>query len=149
MHSHIQFYKSKVQFRFSNKTAIINWIGQVIRKECKKTGSINFIFCTDDFLLSINKQYLKHDFYTDIITFNYSEGKLINGEIYISIDRVRENAASLGFKFPVELSRIVIHGVLHLLGYSDNTPSQKKLMSKKEDACLSLLLTKRQVVKSK
>ncbi len=144
MPSSIQFHRSEVRFRFANKAGINKWIGQVIRKEGKKAGSINFVFCTDDFLLGMNRQYLKHDYYTDIITFDYSEGKLINGEVYISIDRVKENAIAIGEMFPVELNRVIIHGVLHLLGYSDKTATQKKLMSKKEDACLSLLRGKLQ-----
>jgi rRNA maturation RNase YbeY len=139
MPSSIYFFKSDVQFRFSRKASIIKWIERVIKKEGKKTGSINFIFCSDLFLLGINKQYLKHDYFTDIITFDYSEGKNISGEIYISIDRVTENANSLGIKIQHELSRVIIHGVLHLLGYSDHTKSEKKEMRKKEDACLSLL----------
>ena len=139
MPAHIQFHKSQVQFRFVNKTITTRWIESVVRREGKKVGSINFIFCTDAFLLGINKQYLKHDYFTDIITFDFSEGKFINGEIYISIERVRENSATLGVMFPVELWRVIIHGVLHLLGYSDKTATQKTQMRKKEDACLSLL----------
>jgi probable rRNA maturation factor len=139
MPSQILFYKSGVKFRFSNKAQITKWIGQVIRKEGKQLGSIQFIFCTDDFLLEINNQYLKHDYYTDIITFNYSEGNRIVGEIYISLDRVKDNAVSIGIMFPVELQRVIIHGILHLLGYKDKNAAQKKLMRKKEDACLSLL----------
>ena len=135
----IQFHKSEVQFRFSKRVAITKWIETVVRMGGKKVGSINYIFCTDAFLVFINKQYLKHNYYTDIITFDYSERKTMNGEIYISIDRVKENATSFGVTFPVELNRVIIHGVLHLLGYTDKTAAQKTLMRKKEDACLSLL----------
>ena len=139
MHSRIYFFKSGVRFRFLNKVAIAIWIKSVIANSNKTLGTINFIFCSDDFLLGINKQYLKHNYFTDIISFDYSEGRIINGEIYISIDRVKENAELEGEKFQVELSRVIIHGVLHLLGHSDRTILQKKQMRKKEDACLSLL----------
>ena len=139
MPASIYFFKLDINFRFNGKEATIKWIERVIKKEGKKTGSINFIFCSDSFLLNLNKQFLKHDYFTDIITFDYTEGKSISGEIYISIDRVADNAKSLGIKTRDELSRVIIHGVLHLLGYSDHTKSQKLEMRKKEDACLSLL----------
>ena len=139
MHSRIYFFKSGVHFRLLNKVAIANWIKAVIANSNKSLGTINFIFCSDNFLLGINKQYLKHDYFTDIISFDYSEGRIINGEIYISIDRIKENAELEGERFQVELSRVIIHGILHLLGHSDKTTLQKKQMRKKEDACLSLL----------
>jgi probable rRNA maturation factor len=135
----IQFHKSQVQFRFSNKAKITKWIEAVVKKERKQIGFLNFIFCTDPALLAMNKQYLNHDYFTDIITFDYSKSKAIGGEIYISIDRVRENAAEMREMFHVELNRVIIHGVLHLLGYSDKTAAQKKAMRKKEDECLALL----------
>jgi probable rRNA maturation factor len=135
----IQFHKSQIQFRFSGKAKITKWIEAVIKKEGRKVGSLEFIFCSDEFLLGINKQYLNHDYFTDIITFDYSEGKAIGGEIYISIDRVRDNAVTMGVTFPVELCRVVIHGVLHLLGYSDKSLAQKRKMRMKEDECLALL----------
>lgn len=139
MPSRISFFKSKVQFRFSNKSGIIRWIESVIRKEGKKSGSINFIFCSDKFLLGINKQYLKHDYFTDIVTFDYTEGNVVSGEVYISVDRVKENGQTLGVNFKDELNRVIIHGVLHLLGYSDKTKALKYQMRKKEDSCLAQL----------
>src|SRR5687767_5935872 len=102
MPASIYFFKSDIQFRFSRKASTIKWIEQVIKKEGKKPGSINFIFCSDSFLLGINKQYLKHDYFTDIITFDYSEGKTVAGEIYISIERVRENAGAFHNDFQNE-----------------------------------------------
>lgn len=101
-------------------------------------GELNYIFCSDDYLLAINNQFLNHDTYTDIITFGLGETGDIEGEIYISVPRVRENARTAGLAFHDELDRVIIHGVLHLLGYSDKTPRRKALMRKKEDACLSL-----------
>jgi len=139
MPSRISFFKSEVNFRFSNKAGITRWIESIIKKERKKPGTLNFIFCSDPFLLDINKQYLKHNYFTDIITFNFNEGKVVNGEVYISIDRVKENAQTLDVIFREELNRVIIHGILHLLGYSDKTDAQKKIMRKKEDTCLALL----------
>lgn len=141
--SSTQFHKSQIQFRFSGKAKITKWIEAVVKKEGRKIGSLDFIFCSDEYLLGINRQYLKHDYYTDIIAFDYSEGKTIGGEIYISMERVRENASEMGETFHVELSRVIIHGVLHLLGYSDKTATQKKDMRRKEDECLALLFNKR------
>jgi rRNA maturation RNase YbeY len=109
------------------------WIKNTILKEGRKTGDITFIFCSDEYLLEINKQYLDHDYYTDIITFDYVEKDVISGDIFISADRVRENAATFGVSFSNELNRILIHGVLHLLGYKDKEADEKKLMTSKED----------------
>src|SRR5947207_12400492 len=130
MPTSIYFFKSDIQFRFSRKASTVRWIQRVIRKEGKKPGSISFIFCSDSFLLGINKQYLKHDYFTDIITFDYSESKTIAGEIYVSIDRVKENARAFDNEFQDELNRVMIHGVLHLLGFNDRTKTQKKEMRK-------------------
>jgi rRNA maturation RNase YbeY len=110
----------------------------VIGEEKKKTGDISFIFCSDEYLLGINQQYLEHDYYTDIITFDDVSGELISGDIFISVDRVRENAEIYGQSFSDELHRIIIHGVLHLLGYKDKEPDQKEIMTGKEDYYLSV-----------
>ena len=104
------------------------------------TGELNFIFCNDQYLLEINQQYLNHNTYTDIITFNHSDDKgTIEGDIFISLDRVAENSSTLDIPFELELHRVMIHGVLHLVGYSDKTTPQKNEMRKKEDESLSLL----------
>lgn len=110
-----------------------SWIKSTISKENQQTGEISFIFCTDDYLLEINKQYLDHDYYTDIITFDYVEDSIISGDIFISVDRVQENADQFKVSFSNELNRIIIHGVLHLLGYKDKEAPDKKLMTQKED----------------
>jgi probable rRNA maturation factor len=120
------------------KSKISDWIRKVVRREGGSLGSLNVVFCSDGYLLNINRNYLKHDYLTDIITFDYSEGKKLSGEIYISIDRVRDNANGLKLPFEIELRRVVIHGVLHLLGYKDKSASQKKAIRNKEDDCLSL-----------
>jgi probable rRNA maturation factor len=119
------------------KTA--NWIKAVILSESRVPGSINFIFCSDDYLRQINIEYLNHHTYTDIVTFDNSEiESTIEGDVFISIDRVKENATHFNKTFYEELHRVLIHGILHLIGYSDKGPIRKARMRKKEDACLSL-----------
>jgi probable rRNA maturation factor len=134
----IYFFKADVAFRFQGKSKISHWIKKVVKHEDCSLVSLNIVFCSDGYLLNINRDYLKHDYLTDIITFDYSEGKKLSGEIYISIDRVRDNAKGLNLPFEIELRRVIIHGVLHLLGYKDKTASQKKTIRKKEDDCLAL-----------
>ncbi len=115
------------------------WIRAVITNEGFTCGEINYIFCADEYLWKINMDYLDHDTYTDIITFDQSEtDEEISGDIYISIERVRENASNMHIDFTDELDRLLIHGVLHLCGFSDQNEEEKRLMRKKEDACLSL-----------
>ena len=135
--SNIYFFKADVAFRFQGKSKIPNWIKKVVRQEGGKLASLNIVFCSDKSLLNINRQFLRHDYFTDIITFDYP-GDGITGEIYISTDRVLENSKSLNVPFEQELRRVIIHGVLHLLGYKDKTASQKRAIRKKEDDCLVL-----------
>ena len=106
--------------------------------ENKNIENLSFIFCSDEYLLKINKNYLTHDFYTDVISFDYTEENLVSGDIFISIDRVKENAIIFSSSIKDELHRIIIHGLLHLLGYSDKTPRLKAIMKDKEDFYLSL-----------
>ncbi len=114
-------------------TSISTWIDEIINYNNYIIGDLSFILCSDDFLLKINQQYLEHDYYTDVITFDYSESNIISGDIFISIDRVKDNAISYEVNFNDELLRIIIHGVLHLLGYEDKTKEQKSIMTLKED----------------
>ncbi len=114
------------------------WVLHIIADHDKKPGDLNFIFCTDDQLLEINRQYLNHDYYTDIISFPLDEKK-VGGELYISIDRVRENAKTYKIDFELELFRVMIHGILHFLGYKDKTTADKKKMRAAEDAALEFL----------
>ena len=116
---------------------IDKWIENTILSEKKKAGEISFIFCSDDYLLEINKEHLNHDYYTDVITFDYVVDDEISGDIFISIDRIKENAKEFTVSFTDELNRIMIHGVLHLLGYKDKEKDEKELMTKKEDEYLS------------
>jgi len=136
--------KSKVCFFFqdtrpslSNRSPLKEFILSILRKEDKKPGTINFIFCTDKAILEINRQFLEHDFYTDIITFDLSEDRYVTAEIYISIERVKDNAAKLGVSFKSELHRVIFHGILHLCGYKDKSHKESQKMRAKEDFYLS------------
>ena len=124
----------------SQKNKVKSWIKSVAEKRGFKVGEISYIFCSDDYLLDINKTYLKHDFYTYIITFDYTDAKKISGDLYISIDRVRDNAQELNLGFEQELHRVIIHGVLHLLGLKDKTEEEAKEMRKAEEECLKSLM---------
>lgn len=136
----IYYHTEDVSSPKFSKRRISNWIKETILNEDKTIGDISFIFCSDDFLLDVNKKYLNHDYYTDIITFDYVEDKVISGDIFISCDRVRENALQFKVTFEMELFRIIIHGVLHLLGYKDKTKKDKIGMTEKENFYLSRLL---------
>lgn len=111
----------------------------IISQEKKQLGKIHFIFCSDKYLLQLNQQFLRHDEYTDIITFDYSQGPILSAEIYISIDRVKENAQQFGVSFDKELQRVMAHGILHLAGYKDKCPEQRAVMRRREDECLRLM----------
>jgi probable rRNA maturation factor len=121
------------------KRKITNWINETITSEGKILGDISFIFCSDNYLLGVNNQYLNHDYFTDIITFDYVENNIISGDIFISCDRVKDNAIEYKTGFNNELSRIIIHGILHLLGYKDKNKKDKSLMTQKEDFYLNVL----------
>ena len=114
-----------------------NWIQEVIRLNKHQTGHLSFVFCTDDYLLEVNKKFLNHDYYTDIITFDYSESNTVSGDLIISIDRVKENALIHQCSFNLELNRVIIHGVLHLLGFSDKTDDQISKMRELEGLYLA------------
>jgi probable rRNA maturation factor len=135
----ISFFSEGINFTFPKKMQTKVWVKEVIEKHQKTCGLINYVFCNDSFLLEMNKAYLNHNTLTDIITFDNSENEIISGEIYISIERVRENAKLFSQSFTDELNRVMIHGILHLLGNKDKSPSEKSSMRKKEDTCLSML----------
>lgn len=120
-------------FELSNEDQIATWISKVILSENKKEGEINYIFCDDDYLLNLNEQYLDHDTLTDIISFDYSVGNEIHGDIFISTERVLENAADFNVSFQEELQRVLVHGVLHYCGYKDKSEDDEQLMRNKED----------------
>jgi probable rRNA maturation factor len=128
-------------FSLAQRRELKVFLANIFRKEGAKLNELNYIFCPDEYLLGINQQYLKHDFYTDIITFNLAEkGQPVSGEIYISVDRVRENAKTLGTSFREEMLRVIFHGVLHLCGYKDKTKQQEKEMRGREDYYLRKFL---------
>lgn len=117
---------------------ISEWIETVIDNEGKEMGEISVAFCDDEYLLDVNREHLDHDYYTDIITFDYVVGDLIMGELYISVDRVRENATALSVEYATELKRVIVHGVLHLCGYPDASDLEKEIMRSKENEALLL-----------
>ena len=125
-------------FEITDKSKLKKWIIKVVKKEGSDIAELNFIFCDDDYLLEKNKTFLKHDTLTDIITFDYSEKNTLTGDVYISIERVKENSQNYGVPYENELHRVIIHGVLHLLGYKDKNEKQQKEMREKEDFYLSL-----------
>lgn len=136
----ISFFTEEIPFTIKDKLKRKNWIKGVANQFNKKTGELNYIFCTDEYLLEINKTYLNHDFYTDIITFDQSDSeKIIEGEIYISIDRVKENAITNHTTFENELNRVLIHGVLHLIGFKDKTTKEQTEMRALENEMIQLI----------
>lgn len=126
-------FNYEIDFLLEDETQYSNWISNILKSENKDEGKINYIFCDDEYLLQINQQYLNHDYYTDIISFDYTIGNEINGDIFISIDRVNDNAAEFNVSFHEELLRVLSHGVLHFCGYKDKTIEEETLMRNKED----------------
>lgn len=134
----VTYHTQDCPFRFGNRRAVSRWIAETVAAEGFRRGDIAVIFCSDAELLAMNRQHLGHDYYTDIITFDYSEAGTVSGDLFISIDTVRHNAGEYGVTFEQELHRVIIHGVLHLCGYPDKTPAEGKRMRTKEDYYLSL-----------
>ncbi len=138
MNSKIQFFPEGTSFILKNKNAIRSWLIKAIDEEKKKPWYINFIFCNDDYLLELNKIYLNHNTLTDILTFTFAEQPdIVSGDIYISVERVEENAENFGEQKDRELRRVMIHGVLHLVGYRDKTSIDRKIMREKENYFLN------------
>lgn len=135
----VYFHTENVQFIFNRRNFIKKWIRLVIEEHHRATGSVNIIFTSNDYLLEINREYLNHNYNTDVITFEYNEEKLISGDIFVSIEQVKINAESFHESFEKELYRVIIHGVLHLLGFKDSTKREKKEMREEEDKALDLL----------
>lgn len=131
-----------IQFFYENLPESVNtdytkWLEGIILSEEKKLGEINYIFCDDEYLLKINQDYLQHDYYTDIITFDYVKGKTISAEIFVSLQRISDNASTLSRNYEEELRRVLAHGILHLAGYKDKTEDEEKQMRNKEDFYLA------------
>jgi probable rRNA maturation factor len=136
----IHFFTEEISFTLKQKTIIRTWLHNTIIAEGYVLDELNFIFCSDEYLLGMNQQYLNHDTYTDVITFDNSEAaKTITGDIFISVDRIRENAKEFKRNFSNEICRVMVHGTLHLLGYPDKGKAAKKIMTEKEDHYLALL----------
>lgn len=131
-----------IQFFYENLPETVNkdykiWLEDIILSEGKKLGEINYIFCDDEYLLKVNQDYLQHDYYTDIITFDYVKGRTISGEIFVSLQRISDNASTLSKAYEEELRRVLAHGVLHLSGYKDKSKEEEQLMRSKEDYYLA------------
>jgi rRNA maturation RNase YbeY len=133
-------YNFETLFNLNDTSTISDWIHKVISNEGFETGEINFIFCDDDYLLNLNLAFLDHDTLTDIISFDYTMGNLISGDVYISIPRVMENASIFNTSFQNELHRVIIHGILHYCGYKDKSEDEKLIMRSKEDEYLNVLI---------
>ncbi len=131
-------FQSTVEIRFSYKnfTSLKRWLIRIINKENFVHGELTIVFTSDEYLLSVNRDFLKHDYYTDVLTFDYSSGQTVNGDILISIDRVKDNAIRYNVAFYKELDRVILHGVLHLLGYGDSTSEEIKIIRALEDTYL-------------
>lgn len=138
--SKIAFFYEETDFNLPKTTKTKAWIKSIIQAENYGIEQINYIFCSDTYLHSLNIEYLNHDTFTDIITFDYTEGIHLEGDIYISVDRVSENAQTQKIDFDTELQRVMAHGLLHMMGYNDKTEEEKDQMRQKEDSCLSLHL---------
>lgn len=131
-------FNYETDFQLENESKYEDWIDSIIESEDKEPGEINYIFCDDDYLLEINKQYLDHDTLTDIISFDYCIGDLISGDIFISIDRVKDNAQEYDVSFNNELLRVMSHGILHYCGYKDKTQDEQLLMRAKEQEKINM-----------
>ena len=134
----VRYFFEDVKFEYKDRRFNNSWLKLVAESEIRRLGDINIIFCSDPYILNINLQYLGHDYFTDIITFDYCEGKKISGDLFISVDSVRENAAFYKTDFNEELHRVIVHGVLHLIGYDDHTENDIKVMRSKENYYLEL-----------
>lgn len=129
----IYFFCEGVNFIFKNKSKYKNWIKDVVNCEDRVIGNINYIFTNDEFILSINREYLNHDYFTDIITFNYNNNKRLSGDLYISLETIKSNAIKYNISFMDELNRVIIHGILHLVGYNDDTMENQLIIRERED----------------
>lgn len=136
----VSFHSEQTHFTLSNSNEkqVAQWLDDVCLKEFKQLTELSIVFCSDDYLLKINQDFLQHDYYTDVVTFDYCIGDNISGDVFISVDRIKENAEVHNVSFEEELFRIIIHGTLHLIGYKDKTDVDKQQMTSKEDYYLSL-----------
>lgn len=129
----IHYFQEDIRFELKQKMQNNRWLKMVAGSEMRRLGAINIIFCSDNYILDVNMKYLQHDYFTDIITFDYCEGDVLSGDLFISIDSVRENALFYGTEFADELNRVMVHGLLHLIGYDDHTEADIAVMHQKEN----------------
>lgn len=134
----VSYFFEETDFKFKNRRLNNAWLKTVAGSEVKKLGDINIIFCSDNYILDVNQRYLQHDYFTDIITFDYCEGDVLSGDMFISVDSVRENSLFYGTEFENELNRVIVHGLLHLIGYDDHTDDDIKTMREKENYYLEI-----------
>ena len=132
----VSYFFEDTNFKFNRRRLTSQWLKFTAESEIKRIGQVNIIFCSDNYILDINQKYLQHDYFTDIITFDYCEGKTLSGDLFISVDTVRENAIFYGTEFDDELNRVIVHG-LHLIGYDDHSEEDQKTMRSKEDYYLA------------
>lgn len=137
----ITYSSENISFPDIDRNTVTAWIKQVVAKYGKKCGEIGYIFCDDERILEVNRAFLQHDYYTDIITFDYCVGNIISGDIIISVDTVRSNALQLGVDYDTELYRVIIHGILHLCGIDDKGPGEREIMEQCENEALTMLAT--------
>lgn len=135
----IRYFTEDIKFDFKRKLSTRNWLKTVAGSEIRKIGDINIIFCSDNYILDVNMKYLQHDYFTDIITFDYCEGEYLSGDLFISIDSVKENSIFYGTEFNDELNRVIVHGLLHLIGYDDHCDEDIAVMRSKENYYLKVL----------
>lgn len=138
----INFFNEDVDFVLKDKKNLKSWIKFIVGSHQKQIGELNFVFASDEYVIEINREYLKHNYFTDIITFNYNTSDILSGDIFISIDTVRKNANTYGVSFVNEVHRVMIHGVLHLIGFDDKSDTLKAIMRKQEDTSLEILYSK-------
>ena len=134
----IRYFKEDTIFEFKARALNNKWLKMVAESEIRRIGDINIIFCSDNYILDVNMKYLQHDYFTDIITFDYCEKNRLNGDLFISVDSVRENSLFYGTEFSDELNRVIVHGILHLVGYDDHSEEDIAVMRSKEDYYLGL-----------
>lgn len=134
----VSYFFEQTKFQFKQRRLNNAWLKLVAESEVKKLGQINIIFCSDNYILEINQKFLQHDYFTDIITFDYCEGNVLSGDLFISVDSVKENSVFYKTEFEEELNRVIVHGLLHLIGYDDHCDEDIKVMREKENYYLEI-----------
>lgn len=135
-------YHYQTDFKLGEEKKYTDWILNCVSRAGQRVSALDYIFCDDEALLEMNRTYLDHDYYTDILTFDYGAAGELKGDLFLSVDRIRDNAGQLGVAFEEEVRRVMIHGVLHLMGYADHTESEKEAMRSREEECLELFHVK-------